>query len=273
MNGATDKSLTMPDGARIAYRDFGSAGASPPIMLVHGLGASGLQFAADAAYFAGLGFRVIVPDIRGHGDSGAPEHATPGAFAVETLAADLIAVLDDAGVERVHWVGNSLGGIVGLSLLASAPQRFSSFAMFGTAPSLSLPRATAAAIPLLYKLLGRRRLAQVTALTTTHDAEGRRVIARMLEAFDPEVGRAIARHVQSYDLGAAALAHAGPMLVLRCGRDHAVNRALAPWLQRLAARTNISFAELPEGGHCANLDATTGWRSALVKFWQHASSG
>ena len=84
---------------------------------------------------------------------------------------------------------------------------------------------------------------------------------------------AIARHVHSYDLGAAALAHAGPMLVLRCGRDNGVNRALAPWLQRLAARPNISFAELPDGGHCGNLDAGPGWRSALVKFWQNTGSG
>ncbi len=61
--------LTTDDGVRIAYDDLGPR-AGVPVVLCHGLAAAGVQLAADAGYFAALGLRVLVPDLRGHGRSG-----------------------------------------------------------------------------------------------------------------------------------------------------------------------------------------------------------
>lgn len=270
----TRHELIRPDGTRLVYAAYGPVDAAGTVLFVHGLAAAGRQFMADARHFSAHGLRVLVPDLRGHGESGmAVDRDDPEGFSVLTLAGDLVAVLDDAGAAHVHWVGNSLGGIVGLYLLPQIPERLASFAMFGTAPRLALPALVPAMIPLLFRLLGRSLTAELTARQTTRDPEARKLIASILRAFDPEVGAAVARHVRSYDLSANVLAHTGPMLIMRCGRDHAVNRALTPYLERLAARPNIRIVALPEGGHCANLDATAAFRTALTEFWQTLPSG
>ena len=254
------------DGVELFCRDFGPDGASP-VVLCHGLGANGEQFLEDAAYWAARGRRVLVPDLRGHGRSGRPKGAAAADYTIEVMARDMLAVLDAAGARRVHWVGNSLGGIVALHLIAVAPQRFASLATFGTAYSLSLPPAVGHAIPLLYRSFGALLTAQVTAAMTTRDRPARRLIAAMLRQFDPMTGRAVAQNVARYDLRAEAATFEGPMLLLRGGRDNQVNAALGPTLGAMRGRRNFSVVELPGGGHCANLDAPAAMRAALEQFW------
>lgn len=268
----THKTAHAADGTPIAYDDFGPRDGVP-VVLVHGLCASARQFADDAAYFAARGFRVLTPDVRGHGRSGRPASLDPALYTIPILADDMLAVLDHAGVGPVHWVGNSLGGIVALDLIGRVPERFRTLATFGTAHRLNLPRLAAAAIPLTYRLLGRNAAAGLTGWTTGHTDHARQVVREMIAAFEPAVGAAIAENVRRYDLTAAALAHQGPMLLLRGDKDHAVNRALAATLPRLAGMGNFRLVALPGGGHCANLDVPEAFRAALEAFWAETRAG
>lgn len=254
------------DGTQLSYRDFGPRDGVC-VVLCHGLGANGGQFLDDAAWFAALGYRVIVPDIRGHGASEAPQGYPPERFTIAALADDMARLLDHARAGPVHWVGNSLGGIVAFQLVADQPHRFKSLATFGTAHRLALPGFAANAIPLIYRLLGPRLTAWSTAMASTANRSARPLVEQMISAHDPQVGRAIAQHVQAYDLTDAALSFTGPMLLLRGGRDTAVNQALATTLGRFDGRPNFTRVDLPRGGHMANLDATDGWRAALLAFW------
>ena len=61
------KQFTSSDGVALVYDDFGPADGAP-VVLCHGLAAQALQFADDAAFLAGKGHRVLVPDLRGTGD-------------------------------------------------------------------------------------------------------------------------------------------------------------------------------------------------------------
>ena len=63
--------------------------------------------------------RVVRYDHRGHGGSPVP----PGPYALADLGADALALLDRLGLERVHWCGLSLGGMVGMWLAINAPER------------------------------------------------------------------------------------------------------------------------------------------------------
>lgn len=262
--------IIAPDGAALAYGLIGPAGGAP-VLLCHGLGAAGAQFAADAHHFAEHGYRVLVPDLRGHGASGMPERVTPDGFAPARLRADLFAMLDHAGIGQVHWVGNSLGGILGLGAAAERPDRLASLAIFGTALALSLP-TSGWALPLIDRVPGRRLAARLTARSTSADPAARVLIAAMLERYDARAAAHIVDHIRRYDLQDAALGWGGPGLVLVGGRDRAVNRALLKQLGPLRERANWHIVELPEGGHCANLDAGTAWRAALLEFWRAAGA-
>jgi 3-oxoadipate enol-lactonase len=76
--------------------------------------------------------RVVRFDHRGHGGSPVP----PGPYTVEDLGRDVLALMDHLGLERAHYAGLSLGGMVGLWLAAHAPERIRRLALLCTAAHL-----------------------------------------------------------------------------------------------------------------------------------------
>jgi 3-oxoadipate enol-lactonase len=77
-------------------------------------------------------FALLRYDHRGHGNSDVP----PGPYAIDDLAADLLALLDNLGLERVSFCGLSLGGMVGMRVAASEPGRIERLAICCTAARL-----------------------------------------------------------------------------------------------------------------------------------------
>jgi lipase len=111
----------------------------PPLLLVHGVTASGLRFRRFAAQHL-PGVRVIAPDLRGHGDSiwDPPWHAG-------RHVADVLAVMDDLGLDRVPVAGHSFGGLVCMRLAGIAPDRVERLCLIdpvaGLDPATALGRA------------------------------------------------------------------------------------------------------------------------------------
>ncbi len=261
----TERHFTSSDGVALCYDDVGPA-SGPPIVLCHGLAAAALQFRDDATFFAGLGHRVLVPDLRGHGRSASPSPMRPEAFSIARLAADMIEMLDHAGADKVHWVGNSLGGIVALELLRQ--ERFHTLATFGTVYAIGLPQIGGHHLVTASRaLLGQKLLASLTARSTSRDPAARALIETILRDARHDVTAMLAGVLTRYDLIAAAEAATIPILLLRGGRDTAVNAGLASTLKAMQGRPNFTLVELPEGGHCANLDARGAFRAALLAFW------
>lgn len=257
--------ITASDGTALHYAQTGPR-QGPTVVLCHGLCAAGGQFHADATWFAERGFRVVVPDLRGHGQSGLPQDITDAAFAPERLWSDIETILDHLDIDRVHWVGNSLGGIVGLVASRDEPGRLASLTLFGTALALNLP-PLGWTLPLLDRVPGRRIAAWITARNTTRNEQARPLIQAMLAQYDAQAAAGIVRHIRRYDLLDVAKAWTGPGLVLVGGEDRAVNQALLGQLDALRGQTNWRIGHLTRGGHCANLDATHAWREALIAFW------
>ena len=120
-------------GATISWREFGPADGRP-VLVVHGFGSNGAANWLDAGWEAPLteaGFRSIVVDLRGHGDSGrpvGPEHYRP-----EFFIDDLIAVLDALGLERVGYLGYSFGARLGWDLGIAHPERVERLVLGGFA--------------------------------------------------------------------------------------------------------------------------------------------
>jgi 3-oxoadipate enol-lactonase len=86
------------------------------------------------------GFQVLRIDMRGHGGSDVPSKMAT----LQDLASDVLAVLDDLHIEKAHYVGLSIGGMIGLTLALSSADRFSSFLLADTAyTTVGDKRATA----------------------------------------------------------------------------------------------------------------------------------
>jgi pimeloyl-ACP methyl ester carboxylesterase len=257
--------ITTDDGVRIVYDDLGPR-EGVPVVLCHGLAAAGEQLLADAQYFAGLGYRVLVPDLRGHGRSAKPATMSRDTFAIARMAEDQVEMLDHAGLDAVHWVGNSLGGIVALHLLHDHAQRFRTLTTFGTAYALHLPAWTGDIIPNGYKLLGANLAAKLMAWGTTKNKAARPIIDKLIRQFDPEVGSLISKNLAHYDYIEDAASVDVPILLLRCGLDRPINRELGPTLKALDGKPHFTTGSFPNAGHCANLDDPEGFRAAVRKF-------
>jgi pimeloyl-ACP methyl ester carboxylesterase len=103
------------DGAELAWREIGDG---RPVVLLHGLMGSGMLLADSglARAIAERGYRVILPDLRGHGDSARPHD--PARYPPDVLADDGLALIDQLGLDDYRLAGYSAGGKVVLRLLA-----------------------------------------------------------------------------------------------------------------------------------------------------------
>lgn len=96
-------------------------GEGRPVVLLHGFPDSGRLWRHQVPALANAGFRVIVPDLRGYGESDKPAEAE--AYRVQALVGDVLAVMGDAGVERAHVVGHDWGAAIAWALAALAGER------------------------------------------------------------------------------------------------------------------------------------------------------
>ncbi len=106
-----------------------SSGSGAPVLLIHGLGYGRWGWAPLESRLAQR-FTVISFDNRGIGASSAP----PGPYTAAEMAADAIAVLDAANIERAHVVGTSLGGMVAQELVIGWPTRVDRLVLMSTTP-------------------------------------------------------------------------------------------------------------------------------------------
>ena len=144
---------------RLFVRAFGSG---PPLLLIHGLGSSGDDWAFQLPSWVQR-HRLIVPDLRGCGRSDTPS----GHYSIAGFALDLIRLLDRLGIERCAVVGFSMGGAVALELALTEPQRFSHLVTINSLPSYRVDhwrKAMEYHVQVsMVRLLGMRRTAALVA--------------------------------------------------------------------------------------------------------------
>lgn len=109
---------------------FEVEGSGPPVLLIHGLGSSGADWAFQVAQLSSS-FQLICPDLRGSGLSGKP----PGPYSIAQMADDLWQLLDDLGIEHCHLAGFSLGGAVALEMALQRPAEQGRLIMINALPT------------------------------------------------------------------------------------------------------------------------------------------
>ena len=169
----------------IAYVDRGPADR-PAVLMGH-------CFCADHRFWdphlpACDGFRTIRFDIRGHGRT----TRSDGPYAFSQLADDVIGLMDHLSLNRAHYVGVSMGGMIGQTLAIAHPGRLHSLALVNTTPRYSpgqrtlwqqrAARVLADGIAPIHKDLMHRWF---TDQALASGNPGARYIAKVMRAFDP----------------------------------------------------------------------------------------
>lgn len=106
----------ITNGVRMVYDD---QGAGDPVILIHGFPLCRRLFRPQVNALTDAGFRVITPDLRGFGDSDAPE----APYGMDLFADDIIGLMDHLSLDRAVIGGMSMGGYILFNLLHRHPGR------------------------------------------------------------------------------------------------------------------------------------------------------
>ena len=238
------------DGVRIAYEVLGTG---EPLLFVHGLGYDRRGWGPLPALLA-EDFQVLLFDNRGVGESDVPE----GPYAVSQMAADAVAVLDAAGVERAHVLGVSLGGYIAQEIALTYPERVRRLVLASTAPggprSHPMPQAGLEAFgrfPTMEREAGLRLM--VESSLGAHGVRERPELVEEIVAYRLERAPTLAGWQAQAYAGATFDAYdrvpgiATPSLVLHGGADTVVDPRNAELLVELIPGARMEL--VPDRGH------------------------
>jgi 3-oxoadipate enol-lactonase len=250
------------DGCPINYQVEGPADA-PVLMLCNSLGTN-LHMWDDQAPEWAKHFRLVRYDRRGHGKSGAPK----GAYTMDMLGHDALAVADAAGAKKFNWCGLSMGGMVGQWLGANASDRFDKLVLANTTCHLPDPTRFQDRI----KAVTRNGVAsiadQVIPTWLTEDFRERdpattQEIRRMFAATPLEgyVGccEALSKLDQRDLLGRIT----APVLIIAGRHDMSTTVEQAEFMRKGIPKANLT---LLDAAHLSNVEQSYAFNDALLGF-------
>ena len=251
------------DGAiRIAYevRDQDAPDADW-VLLIHGLGYARWGWEPVVDDLA-ASFRVVLFDNRGIGGSEVPE----GPYTATEMAQDAVAVLEDAGIERSHVIGTSLGGMIAQELAVAAPERVDRLVLVASTPGVEtghpMPEVTQQLIARMPEMDPEEalRTAIENALSDTTVDQAPEVVERILHhrtttPQDPAGWQAQAAAGTQYEGGEQLREIDAPTLIIHGSEDVVVDPRNADVLaelipdaqvERIDGVGHLSFWESPE---------------------------
>lgn len=121
------------DGCSLHYEEYGHGA---PVLLVHGLGSSCQDWEYQIPALS-TQYRVVVVDVRGHGRSDKPRER----YSIPAFSADIEALLEHLNLGPVHYVGLSMGGMIGFQLAVDRPELLKSLTIVNSAPEVKIKSA------------------------------------------------------------------------------------------------------------------------------------
>ena len=269
VEGIRVRRTTLPDGLTLRVAEAGP-GTAPPILLVHGWGASLYMWRDWFAPLAAQGWRPIAIDLPGHGLSDKPE--TAGEYRLERQVAVLRALMEAEGISGAPIVAQSMAGTIALELalsrgVAAGPLALVNPAAFGTVGLQPLARFVSPPVvdALLDRLVPRWIVARAHRMVY---GDPSRITERDIDEYwapsqFPGFARAMRRLLHEFEWRRApasqlairlnALSH--PTLVVLGERDRLVRGARSYVTALRQAQAPLVIHEVYRGGHAINEEA------------------
>jgi pimeloyl-ACP methyl ester carboxylesterase len=247
---------------------------APAVVLLHAFPLDKQMWDGVIDAVVDAGWDVVVPDLRGFGESGYGPEGPDDEPDLALVAHDVIAVLDRVGVQSAAVVGLSMGGYVAMELLRQAPRRVAALALLDTKATADTEEARANRLRVADSVLEAgstvalaRALLPTLLGTTTTSSRPALVdeVRGWVEAADPAgvawAQRAMAARPDSLD---DLRAYRGPALVLWGAED-----AMSPRPEQdlmLGALRDGRGVEVPGVGHLSAVEDPAAVGDALVRF-------
>lgn len=247
---------------RMAYTEWGARDNPRVLICVHGLTRNGRDFDALAEAMSGH-YRVICPDVVGRGQSG--RLRDPAGYGIPQYVADMVTLIARLNVDSVHWVGTSMGGLIGMALAAQectplrklvlndvgplitveSLQRIATYV--GSDPQWASFDEALAYVKLISAPFGQLSEAQWHHLTETSIVQ--RADGRWAFRYDPRIAEPFKAAFVDKDIDLWPI-YAGitcPTLVVRGAESDLLTRDT--WQQMGACGPQAQLAEIPGVGH------------------------
>jgi 3-oxoadipate enol-lactonase len=264
MTPSSAHDLVRPD-ATIRYWTGGAAG-SRTVLLLHGATLDHRSWSPQVEALQD-DFRLVVPDLRAHGES-------TGSFDFAAAAEDILALLDEVAVGRVVLVGLSLGGNLAQEVVRRAAERVSALVVADATCNTGArhPLATSLALAALngHAMLPRDNFARYAAQMMALDPQVQRYA---LDANRNRSNRETVHILTSLLTGALRPEQDYrlpiPALLVHGQLDHLGDIALSTraWAQR---EPLADYVVIPAAGHASNLDNPGAFTAALLAFLDRA---
>jgi 3-oxoadipate enol-lactonase len=252
-------------GIELAWEE---AGRGAPVVLLHAFPLNRKMWTPQVAALSSR-WRVIAPDFRGHGESGAAAEDST----MERLAEDVRGLLDHLKLERVALAGLSMGGYVAFAFLRCCPERVRALILadtrasadteearkgrFATADLAEREGSAAIAEMMVPKLLAPGTLERKPEVVAA-------VREMILEASPAGIARALrgmAARAASFDLLPQIRV---PTLIVVGEQDGLTPQADSEAMAKAIPGSRL--AQIPEAGHLSNLEQAAAFNSALTHF-------
>lgn len=270
--------LRASDGVDLCIEAHGDG---PAVVFSCGFSTTRENFRPQVEPLVAAGFRVVLWDYRGHGDSGAPED--PDAYSFDQVLDDLGRVVDAHSPDApVVLAGFSFGGALSLHFALRRPDRVRALALLDTGPGFKNPDAQQrwlAQVERTAQNVEQKGLASFVASRAAATAIGRRPelpdaqrAARAIAAMQPHgvanFGRRVAGPVPACIDELAKIAV--PALVLVGAEDEAYLRAADVMAARLP---NAQKIVISNGGHVTTIEEPAAVNAALLTFLRQLGAG
>ncbi len=251
---------------------YAEAGHGMPVLLVHGFPFDH-RIWDGALGELGASYRVIAPDLRGFGDSTAPD----AGYEMDDLAGDLIRLLDRLGIERAVWVGHSMGGYVTLAALRRWPERIPAVVFVGShaqpdSREKKLQRETSAEAVMQTGVSDTAFTMMGTIFADEVDRQGdmaQRIYDMMVHAAPHAVAGALRGMAARPDSREVARKLAIPALVIAGEDDEAVGADLTD--EQAALIPGARRVIIPGAGHMPMVEQPDAFTGALREFLDHVA--
>jgi|GEM_PF-294804 len=274
INPAIEDHHLRVDGLGVACQAAGPTDG-PPVVLLHGWGASWHYWQWTLPALAAAGFRAYAPDLIGHGDTDKPPLAYGGDDYVDFLAR----LADHLGLGQFILGGHSLGGYIALRYALEHPGRVRKLILVSPLykkDQLPVPRQLLPGVTASLRIVWQLTPNQLVALAAraVRDSEERVLPASFVRRMILDYKRASPRIAASLadfrDLTPDLPHIAAPALVFWGGRDLLAPESFAPLVEALP---NAWACHIPAAAHAAQVETLVPFHDALLSFLKPTQPG